>query len=415
MDQADQNIVPVSKSNLPNRGVLLLAIAVIVLIVVFSWSEVLDRGSSEYVDQALTRSALAYAAARGLNGVISVVQSTTFSFSVMGGVSVAAGEILDPINDLVEQYSTLMKFSIGSLLIQAVLLEIVSHEFFKIATTISGAVLIGSLLVRANPLLAVATRAFIFIVFLRFILLLVILLNSVVSHVFIEEKTRADIQHLTALSSEVNEAIEISEEDQQTRNNASAIVSGLRERRAELMSERQSLEEPLRLATQRLSEAEQVLSSARSAVGIIDRLMGDNPQIQAALQERNTARDEQASIQAQYVSLTKQLADNQQEIQKNENISAGLPSTMTERARAQLNGFVSAIDPRLLKARIEGSITNIIRVMSLFVFETTILPLIFLYLLSKGMSAIWGVDLRKLIGVSRDSGREKTTQPLAQA
>jgi hypothetical protein len=387
---------------------VLLTVILVALIVTVSWSGVLDRGSSDYVDQALTRSVVAFAAARGLNAVVSVFQSTEFSFSVLGGVSVTAGEILDPLNDLVEQYSALMKLSIGSLLIQKVLLEIVSHTFFKIAVTVTGAGLVASLLASSSRFIPFAAKSFVFVVFVRFALLIVFFLNSIVSSVFIENQTRADVQHLTALSSEVNEAIEISEQEQQNRSNAAVELIGLRETRVQLLNGQQALVEPLRVANETLAEAETNLIRVRNGIGLFDWLLRDNPEYNAAAQIRDAAREEQQRIQREYDAITTSINRNQRDIATRENTSVGLPNTIAERAQAQWNGFASAMDPRALKARLEGSVTNIIRVMSLFVFETLILPLMFLYLLSKGMGAIWGIDLRSFIS---NSDRQIKAQP----
>jgi hypothetical protein len=49
-----------------------------------------------------------FAAARALNAVISVVQGTEITGGVVVGVKLAPGQVLDPVNDLVEQFSTLM-------------------------------------------------------------------------------------------------------------------------------------------------------------------------------------------------------------------------------------------------------------------------------------------------------------------
>ena len=46
--------------------------------------------------------------------------------------SFGLGEALDPLNDLVEQYSTLMKYAIASLLVQKLLLTITSNIVFKL-------------------------------------------------------------------------------------------------------------------------------------------------------------------------------------------------------------------------------------------------------------------------------------------
>lgn len=85
----------------------------------------LDTWAGREVDAALGRALLAFALARGLNGVISVVQGTQVALEPGGlGVTLTPGEILDPVNDLVEQFSTVMLVASASLGLQKLLLGI---------------------------------------------------------------------------------------------------------------------------------------------------------------------------------------------------------------------------------------------------------------------------------------------------
>ena len=77
-----------------------------------------DDTAESYADEALKRALVTFAAARTLNGVISVVQST----EVGVGVTVAVGQILDPVNDLIERFSGVMLVAASSLGLQNVML-----------------------------------------------------------------------------------------------------------------------------------------------------------------------------------------------------------------------------------------------------------------------------------------------------
>ena len=84
---------------------------------------VADEVGAGHVDAALKRALLGYAVARGLNGAISVAQGTEGAVQPAGvGVNFAPGEILDPINDLVERFSWIMMLAASSLGVQKVLL-----------------------------------------------------------------------------------------------------------------------------------------------------------------------------------------------------------------------------------------------------------------------------------------------------
>ena len=72
-------------------------------------SGIVDTTSDELADQALRRALVTFAVARTLNGVISVAQGTELAVEPAGvGVILGVGQILDPINDLIERFSSVM-------------------------------------------------------------------------------------------------------------------------------------------------------------------------------------------------------------------------------------------------------------------------------------------------------------------
>lgn len=90
-----------------------------------AWSGGLDAFAEEQTEQALLRALLAFAIARGLNAVISVAQGTEVAVQPAGiGVNFTPGELLDPVNDLVEQFSTVMLFAAASLGLQRLLIGV---------------------------------------------------------------------------------------------------------------------------------------------------------------------------------------------------------------------------------------------------------------------------------------------------
>ncbi|UCE32802.1 MAG: hypothetical protein JSW68_02110 [Burkholderiales bacterium] len=73
----------------------------------------------------MKRALASFATARALNAVISVAQGTELSAQPLGvGVSVAPGQVLDPVNDMVEQFSNLMLAASVSFGIQKMLIGI---------------------------------------------------------------------------------------------------------------------------------------------------------------------------------------------------------------------------------------------------------------------------------------------------
>lgn len=98
-----------------------------------AWLEPLSAQGEAYIDQAFGQALATFAVARTLNGVISVAQGTKLAVEPAGvGVNFALGEILDPINDLVERFSWVMLASTISLGIQKLLLEIADGQGMRI-------------------------------------------------------------------------------------------------------------------------------------------------------------------------------------------------------------------------------------------------------------------------------------------
>lgn len=98
------------------------------LLVLLAWHPGVQSMADAYVDTGLKHALLSFATARTLNAAISVVQSTQLSAQPLGvGVSLSVGELLDPVNDLVEQFSTLMLWASVSFGVQKALLALVGQ------------------------------------------------------------------------------------------------------------------------------------------------------------------------------------------------------------------------------------------------------------------------------------------------
>ncbi|WP_457560855.1 hypothetical protein [Caminibacter sp.] len=70
--------------------------------------------TENYYKENLKTSALAYASARSINAVVSVIKNSSIELGIGVNSSIAIGEILDPINDAVERLSDILTVSIWS-------------------------------------------------------------------------------------------------------------------------------------------------------------------------------------------------------------------------------------------------------------------------------------------------------------
>jgi len=102
------------------------------LLVALSVTGGADKAGQEYTEKGFKRAMITFASARAINGLISVAQGTEVAIQPGGvGAVLAPGEILDPINDLVEQFSQVMLFSAAVLGIQKLLIEISGWFWFS--------------------------------------------------------------------------------------------------------------------------------------------------------------------------------------------------------------------------------------------------------------------------------------------
>lgn len=106
----------------PAAWAILFGVAAVVTLACYApWA---DARGEAYLHASFTRTLAALAATRGLDSAISLAQSSEVSFSFGPGGSIGIGQALDPINDLVEQYGSLLLTSTTALGVQRLGLEI---------------------------------------------------------------------------------------------------------------------------------------------------------------------------------------------------------------------------------------------------------------------------------------------------
>ncbi len=176
----------------------------IVVLVALSSTRVLDDYVDNYTTDALKTAAITYATARGLNALVSLVQSSNVEagIGVVSG-SLTIGELLDPLNDMIERFSTVMTWVLASLAAQKVLLLIASHELFLYLVAVLG--ISALLLLFYGPPRAGAQvfRVFLVVVFVRFSLGIAVALNSGVDWLFLDQQLQSNDRQISEFQSNV--------------------------------------------------------------------------------------------------------------------------------------------------------------------------------------------------------------------
>ncbi|MGD9946491.1 MAG: hypothetical protein AB7L76_23665 [Burkholderiaceae bacterium] len=129
-----------------------LLVLLVFAAVACAWFAPLDTPAGERVDAGLKRALASFATARALNAVISVAQGTELSAQPLGiGVNVAPGQVLDPVNDMVEQFSNLMLAAGVSFGIQKMLIHIGGWWLVSLLLTLALAARLWLWLRRQRP------------------------------------------------------------------------------------------------------------------------------------------------------------------------------------------------------------------------------------------------------------------------
>ncbi len=180
-----------------------------ILAAALAFSGIADNTSSNYADEAFKRALVTFAVARTLNGVISVAQGTEVAVEPGGvGVNFTVGQILDPINDLVEQFSSVMLVAASSLGLQNVLLNISGWWGLTAFVAVASVLLVAAYWWPMSPqgkTMTTLLRIFLVALFLRFAVPMLIVGTNVVFDAFLAGDQEAATSALKATSSQIEE------------------------------------------------------------------------------------------------------------------------------------------------------------------------------------------------------------------
>lgn len=118
-----------NKPNLLIQNVLKSCIGILLSILIFFSAGLdipkLDSQADTYFSESITKAGVSYATCRIINASVSIVQQSTLQLEPAGvGVSLAVGQILDPINDMTERLSDVLVMAITSLGVQELAYEL---------------------------------------------------------------------------------------------------------------------------------------------------------------------------------------------------------------------------------------------------------------------------------------------------
>jgi hypothetical protein len=365
-----------------------LVVVLVVLCVAVSWVGVIDDKTEEYVDGAFIQAVGAYAGARALNAGISLLQSGEIGGGIVVEMSIHPFESLDPINDMVEDYATVMKYAIGSLVIQELLVEILSNNIFKWLITVSAVLLIASLLLFNGLYASSLLKSFFFVALVRFLFVVTILASGTVDNAFVNEKTEEEMKNVDIAASKVAQF----EGDNEEINRQ---IQELEIKRVELTNQIEGQQV-------KVDVANTVLENAKNTVEDIIRKMSPTERLERYVnpskvyldakqnqEETSTYLEEQKKMQkdlkSQLETVRESLAAQNEKLYEEKGLIEKTSETFST---------LNDLSYGRIKEEVTVAIESMLKLIALFVFKTLLMPVAFLLLNLRAFKLIWGIDPR---------------------
>ena len=218
------------------RGLILIVLACLLAL---CWSGQIERIAKHEADEALKRVVVAFSLSRTLNGLISVAQGTEIALQPAGvGVTLTAGELLDPLNDLVERFSVLAlgaSISLGGQMLLAELLAAFWVNAILTALVALYALTIWLPALRGFERMAARTTALAF--FVRLIFAVIMFSSNWLGNLSLTERHTQAMAELTQTQAEIKDLNQV---DSTAANTAPAPAGNLLERMTEFFDEQRA-------------------------------------------------------------------------------------------------------------------------------------------------------------------------------
>lgn len=204
------------KKTIIEAGIVKLSLSILfILTIIFNLNQTIDNSSKQYIDKAFNRALITFGIAKTLNGVISVAQGTEIAIQPAGiGINLTPGQILDPVNDLVERFSWVMLASTTALGIQKVFLTMSVWPAFNytlISFVLLSLILLFIKTTKHVQLRILILRISLLLIILRFAIPITGLANESIYNIFLEHEY---IESTKALEATTEQIAQINKDDQ---------------------------------------------------------------------------------------------------------------------------------------------------------------------------------------------------------
>ncbi len=182
---------------------------VLLLLMILTFGTQLDDKARQVHEESFERAIGAFAIAKGLNAVISLIQGTELNASPAGiGVTISVGQVLDPMNDIIERFSWVMLVASVSLGIVKLLLTMGDLLYLQLTLLIIITLYLTTLWYKpfqASMTSMILLRLGIILLLLRFSALLFVNTQEVIYSVLMQPQYESATQTLMLTQKELED------------------------------------------------------------------------------------------------------------------------------------------------------------------------------------------------------------------
>ena len=355
------------------------------------WYGVLDEFSSRDINQSISNAGLIYGSARGINALVSLLQGTEFNIPFL---TFSIGEVLDPINDLIERFSDVILVALGSLALQKILLAIVSQSMFNFVLTAIAIVTGVTIFLDSPKLHSTLLRTFLLVAFFRFSLGLVVLANSWVDATFLNEADQQRLQAMDEFKGELRQIDTLSKRTEEAAGQFQDAQDALRNLEQRLNEINQEIE-TVNVAIQSSENRLQVLAdTAGSICGLSVHTPIISPTCPESVKKLFTALGDlganRSALQAARTGIEAEIEDMREELTCLDNRQRGDTCHFWEVLPDTPNVGILQSKMKDIESRVSEFAENTINLLVSLLLKTIAIPLLFIYLLLKIVRVNWG-------------------------
>ncbi len=337
--------------------------------------KIIDSYVDTYTSGAIQNAAISYATARGINALVSMLQTSTVEaevFIVSGSITI--GELLDPVNDLIERFSGIMTLVLGSLAVQKILLLISSNYIFNLLILGLGVATIISIYTNQQRIFDVIFKGFLITIFIRFSLVLAVMLNGAVDHLFLIDQTKQYDNDIRSFKQDM-EYLSDSRAKPPNKSDLLTQLTSLNKTKSHLNSQR----------IDKNTEYLEVKNKRKSCSW--KDYFKNSICIQLGTREHHLKRD---------IDQLNEDISNHDHLIRNANITLNNLDPSTRPSSKRLievwKDKLPDISIDSIERKVEKSISSFMNLMAIYIIQTIALPLLFFYMVILLFKKIWHMN-----------------------